>query len=296
MGPAWTAVVYTLSALGGSLLGLALNDASIVSVGASGAIMGLFAASLVLSFLVPRGIERSSLHLRLGQFLIPTLIPHSDRALAGAMDVGKVDYSAHLGGAAAGLVCGLVLLLVHRAHPRDQGFALPRTGAGLAAVSFLAFVVATFGVVRSYPALAATASLKADELLVPDDKIPADSRRAEATVLVWGADRLRDPRVRLYRGLRLLNESPAAAEQELRAGLAEQAILHKFFDHHLEVVLRGALCNALAEQGRPADAQREAQSICHGESDGGVPDIIRDLGVCGEPAPSLPPSPAGSAP
>jgi rhomboid protease GluP len=280
VGPAWTAVVYTLSALGGSLLGLVLNDASIVSVGASGAIMGLFAASLVLSFLVPKGSARSSLHLRLGQFLVPTLIPQTDRALAGAMDVGKVDYSAHLGGAAAGLACGLVLFLVHRAHPRDQGFALPRTGAGLAVASLLAFVVATFGVVRSYPALAATANLKAEDLLVADDKIPADSRRAEATVLVWGADRLRDPRVRLYRGLKLLDDSPAAAEQELRAGLAEQAILHKFFDRHLEVVLRGALCNALAEQGRHADAEREAQSICHGGGDGGVPDIIASLGVC----------------
>ena len=279
-------VVYTVSALGGSLLGLRLNDANVVSVGASGAIVGLFAAALVLSFLVPKGGERTALHIRLGQFLIPTLIPHSDRVLNGAMDVGKVDYSAHLGGAIAGTMCGLALFVAFRVIPvirvmRGPETAYRRTRVALAVGSVAAFVVATFGVVRSYPALAAAARLQADELLVPDDKIPADSQRAEATVGAWGKDRPRDPRVHLYRGLALLDDSPAAAEPEFRAGLAEQAILHKFFDRHLEVVLRGALCNSLAEQGRHADAEREAQPICHEESDGGVPQIVQNLHVCG---------------
>lgn len=279
VGRAWVFVIYTLSAIGGSLLGLVVNDSTVVSVGASGAIMGLFAASAVQSFRLPRGRPRSTLQIRVAQFIVPTLIPHSDRVLAGVMDIGKVDYSAHLGGALVGAVVGLFLLVV---HPRDDHrVPLARTGLGLAGAAFLAFVVATFGVVRSYPALAATANLKADLLLAPDTSIPADSRRAESTVDAWGKDYPRDPRVHLYRGLARLDGQPAAAEQEFRAGLAEQAILHKFFDRHLEVVLRGALCSSLVEQDRRADAEREAQSICHDGPAGAVPDIIKQLSLCG---------------
>lgn len=49
VGSAWFGAIYVIGGLGGSLLALALTPASIVSVGASGAIMGLFAAMLVAS-------------------------------------------------------------------------------------------------------------------------------------------------------------------------------------------------------------------------------------------------------
>ena len=44
VGKRWMFAIYTFSGITGSLLGLAINDASIVSVGASGAIMGVLAA------------------------------------------------------------------------------------------------------------------------------------------------------------------------------------------------------------------------------------------------------------
>ncbi len=278
VGRSWTFVIYALSAAGGSFAGLLLNDATVVSVGASGAIMGLFAASAVLTFRLPRGSARTSLQIRVAQFLVPTLIPHTDQVLSGAMALGKVDYSAHLGGAITGLVIGLVLLLVSSLASASPYFV--RAGTGLAVAGVAVFVVAIFGVVRSYPALAATANLVADEVLAPDTTIPADSRKAEATVDSWGNDHPRDPRVHLYRGLGLLDSQPAAAEKEFRAGLAEQAILHKFFDRHLEVLLRGALCSSLVEQDRRADAVRESRSICHDGPAGGVPDIIKQLSLC----------------
>ena len=276
VGGSFTFVIYALSAVGGSVAGFFLNDASVVSVGASGAIMGLFASAAVLSFRVPRGPERSHLQLRVAQFLVPTLIPHTDQALAGAMDIGKVDYSAHLGGAIAGALVGAFLLVSSSAAA-----PLRRAGPGLATAALAAFVVAIFGVVRSYPALAASANLKADELLVPDGLIPSGSRRAESTVEVWGKDYPRDPRVHLYRGLARLDGDPAGAEKELRAGLAEQAILHKFFDHRLEVILRSALCSSLVEQDRRAEAVREAQPVCRDGADGGVPDMLQHLALCG---------------
>ncbi len=278
VGGSFTFVIYALSAAGGSFAGLLLNDASVVSVGASGAIMGLFAASAVLTFRLPRGSARTAMQIRVAQFLVPTLIPHTDQVLSGAMDLGKVDYSAHLGGAITGVVVGLLLLLALSLAPASP--YVVRAGIGLGVAAVAVFVVAIFGVVRSYPALAAAANLKADEVLAPDSTIPADSRRAESTVDSWGRDHPRDPRVHLYRGLALLDTHPAAAEKEFRAGLAEQAILHKFFDRHLEVLLRGALCSSLVEQDRRADAAREARAICHDGPAGGVPDIIKQLALC----------------
>ena len=58
IGPAWLVVLFFLGALGGSLMGLAVNSAEVVSVGASGAVMGLLAAALVASLRLPRGQER----------------------------------------------------------------------------------------------------------------------------------------------------------------------------------------------------------------------------------------------
>src|SRR5262249_45104168 len=55
IGPAWFGVIYVTGAITGSLVSLAFNPPAIVSVGASGAIMGLFAAMLVLSAHFPSG-------------------------------------------------------------------------------------------------------------------------------------------------------------------------------------------------------------------------------------------------
>ena len=55
VGRAWFLAFFVIGALGGSALSLALNPASTTSVGASGAIMGLFGAAFVGSYRVPLG-------------------------------------------------------------------------------------------------------------------------------------------------------------------------------------------------------------------------------------------------
>ncbi len=46
VGPAWFGAIYVVSALCGAFASLALNAPTLITVGASGAIMGLFAAML----------------------------------------------------------------------------------------------------------------------------------------------------------------------------------------------------------------------------------------------------------
>src|SRR5271154_1441086 len=59
IGRAWFGALYAVSAVAGSLLSLDINPPALVGVGASGAIMGLFAAMLVISLHFPSGPVRS---------------------------------------------------------------------------------------------------------------------------------------------------------------------------------------------------------------------------------------------
>jgi membrane associated rhomboid family serine protease len=96
VGHAWFAAIYAVCALAGSIGSLELNPPGIIGVGASGAIMGLFAAMLIISMRFPKGPFRSALRSNAIYVLIPSLLP-----LANALhSQTKVDYAAHAGGAA----------------------------------------------------------------------------------------------------------------------------------------------------------------------------------------------------
>jgi len=104
IGRAWMLGLFFLGALSGALMSWAVNDASIVSVGASGAIMALIAATYILSFRLPPGTGgRTSLQTSMMQILIPSLLPLATSHM-------KVDVAAHIGGAISGGIMGYLLL------------------------------------------------------------------------------------------------------------------------------------------------------------------------------------------
>jgi rhomboid protease GluP len=274
LGSAWLLGLFFLGALGGSLMGLVVNPSNIVSVGASGAVMGLLAAALVTAMRYPRGVTRTQLQMQLLQFLIPSLIP-----LATHRSEGHTDYAAHFGGAIVGGVSGL---LVMKLWPREQ--VVPRFPAvtkAFALVSVVAFAVSVFLAHQHYPAYAREVAFDPVALLVADGAIPKDMAAAKQTVELWGKDRPRDPRVRFIRALRLLDEAnEVTAEQELRAGLAERDILERAFgDKQLERGMRSVLCQVLLQQGRRDEALREAKPVC-AANDGSAPAELRELGLC----------------
>jgi rhomboid protease GluP len=103
-------LVYLLSGVGGSLASLWWHSQGVNSVGASGAIFGLY--GLVLALLLGRGAalsrqERAGLLGLLLYFALGSLV-------GGLAGPAGTDNAAHIGGLATGLVAGLLSTLKRR--------------------------------------------------------------------------------------------------------------------------------------------------------------------------------------
>ena len=119
--------LYLLSALGGSTLSFLLSDPFTIGVGASGAIFGLFGAFYVVARRL--GGDTRSILILLGVNLVITFA------------VPIIDWRAHLGGLATGLLVAAALAYAPRG---------PRRGAvQTAACTALLLVLAAAVVVRS---------------------------------------------------------------------------------------------------------------------------------------------------
>ena len=93
--------IFGLSIFGGGVASLLINAPNTVSVGASGAIMGMLAAAFLVTLRLPYGRERSSAQMPVIYWLIPALIPLGTRR-----HEGNVDFAAHFGGAIVGFALG----------------------------------------------------------------------------------------------------------------------------------------------------------------------------------------------
>jgi len=149
LGRAWFLSLFLIGSLGGSLLGLLVNDDNVVSIGASGAVMGLLAAALVVSMRFPRGSTRTTIQVQLMQFLIPSLIP-----LTTHRQGGKIDFAAHFGGALVGLFAGYLLMKIWPS--KEEAPRFPRLAQALAVGSVLLFALSLWQVKEFYPLWAAS--------------------------------------------------------------------------------------------------------------------------------------------
>ncbi|MFN7709435.1 MAG: rhomboid family intramembrane serine protease [Holosporales bacterium] len=115
IGYAWTLCVLLLGTIGASWTSMAFNDPHTVAVGASGGIMALFGAILVLGyFLKADPTIRQQLHGIVLRVALPSLLP-----IGGMMGI-NVDYSAHMGGFVAGILIMWFSTLVMRALTRAR--------------------------------------------------------------------------------------------------------------------------------------------------------------------------------
>lgn len=149
VGRLWFFAFFTVGALGGSLFSLAVNPVDLVSVGASGALMGMFAALFVGSFRYPSGsASRTRLLINSLRILVPSLLPFLHASTAG-----QVDYGAHIGGTLSGAALALVLLKGWPVGARIPQFRI--AAAGVCAIGALLFVASGALAVVNYPKFAA---------------------------------------------------------------------------------------------------------------------------------------------
>ncbi|MBS2029485.1 MAG: rhomboid family intramembrane serine protease [Deltaproteobacteria bacterium] len=252
LGRAWMVALFFVGGLAGSGMSLAMN-ANGISVGASGAIMGLLAAAFAVSFRLPEP-NRSGVQAQLMRILVPSLLPIATTGY----ERGHVDLGAHLGGALLGGVLGAVLM---KRWPRSEVVApWQKPAMGVAAIGVLAFVVAAVQVPRHFDTYALTTVLAPQEEL-PEKLAETTPDKLDALVKKYP----RDPRTHFFRALLALsNEDGKLAESECRAGLAEDAVLRTQFSPMLKERITGLLAHVLAVTEREDEAKKLAAPLCAG--------------------------------
>jgi rhomboid protease GluP len=307
VGRAWFGAVYAVAALCGACLSLLFHTGSTVAVGASGAIMGLFAAVLVAGEHFPPGAMRASLRTNALYVLIPSLLP-----LASAMKGSqKVDFAAHFGGAIGGAAVAFVMLNV---WPRSE--ALPRltkAAAAIAIAGVLALAYPALSILQHVQAAGVAPQLQAvspapqpqamypvpqsqavDPVpqhravspapqlkLIPPDLLPQTAANMKAQA-AWLAKYFpRDPRLHLYKATELLNTSDfRGAEQEAQAGLAEEELWRSMLSPEVAQNLRIVLAVAVSPD-RQSEAQAIARPVCAAVSNGPMRKMLDDRKLCG---------------
>jgi rhomboid protease GluP len=263
VGRRWFFALFVIGGVCGSLMSLALNPASVVSVGASGAIMGLLAAAFVCSFRYPAGGPRMQIQMTTLQVLIPSLIP-----LAVSRTGQHIDFAAHLGGALSGALVGWAMLKTW--SPASSRPAFLPAATVLCAGGAVALALSFLPVVRDYR----TDALGA--LLMPSEQLPKSNAEAKMKAADLVARYPRDPRAHLYQAGALIDRNDlAGAERELRAGLAEKDLLKTRFTPELEARMGGMLALVLNERNQRPEATAAAQPAC-ATTDGSLA-ALRDL-------------------
>jgi Uncharacterized membrane protein (homolog of Drosophila rhomboid) len=259
VGRRWFFALFIIGGVCGSLMSLALNPDLGVSVGASGAIMGLLAAAYVCSFRYQSGVMRTQIQMTTLQVLIPSLLP-----LAVSRTGQHVDFAAHLGGALSGALVGLIMLKTWSPTKARPPF-LP-VATALCVAGALAFALSFVPLIRNYRAYTPDKLNQLDKLtalLIPDEQIPKSDTEIETKAAELVARYPRDPRARLYQASVLIDRNDlTGAERELRTGLAEKEILTTRFNPELEARMKGILALVLHDRNQRTEAQTLARPAC----------------------------------
>jgi len=250
IGRFWFAALFAIGGLAGSLMSLLINAHNLVSVGASGAIMALFAAMFVFSIRVPVDIDRRRLQRTAMQVLVPSLLP-----LTGGLHGATVDYGAHFGGAIAGIIVAGLLLALWR---RDQTWPPARRFAQvIVAVAAIAMGLSVVPDVRGYHYFVL------DSYLIPPSELAGGTDAAVAHAQSLVKDYPRDPRSHFYLAIADLRANDLmSAETEVRAALAQDEVLRVMLQPSFKIHMEASLALILADENRPDDAKQMARSGC----------------------------------
>jgi rhomboid protease GluP len=268
-GRAWLLALFVLGGLGGAVVSIAMNPATLTSVGASGAIMALFAAGLISSFRMLPGPTRWLVQANFVATVLTSIIPQA--ASAGTM---RIDYGAHIGGA----LCGLVLLCSWPVAARRPRFQTVAQGIGVAGMMLAS--TASVAVAARYPGYVAQSPW------IPPGLVPQTFAEMDLQGAHLVARYPHDPRAHLYYGISLARAHDyGTAEQEFETSLQETKQGGVAFGRRFDNTLWGMLAVVAADQGQWARARDVAQTPCQARGgDRPAPEMIellRRARLCG---------------
>ena len=252
IGWGWFLAVYFVSAIIGEFASLASIDPAAMGVGASGAIMGLLSAMLVCSFHVGAKGQQIKMRWLALRVMIPAMLPLGGNGAHAGM---VINYSAHAGGAMAGVAMGLVINAV---WPQDEPKPLGRLLAEWVGVVGMVATIGAFamGALRypEYQAINAT--------LAPDAEIPREEPQAVAASGTLEARYPKDPRVRLFVAMGDQQVGLySAASSELATALGDTDQLSEL-PPQTAALLHAALAFSLLQQGDRDGARAAAAPVC----------------------------------
>jgi membrane associated rhomboid family serine protease len=188
VGRLWFFAFFAVGALGGSLVSLAVNPVNLVSLGASGALMGLFAALFVGSFRLASGTAtRTRLQVSSLRILVPSMLPFFH-----ASTVEHIDYGAHIGGALSGTVLAFLLLKFWPDGARIP--QLRKAAAAISATGALMFAASSGLAIVHYPQIVQALKIaKPAAPAVSSDVLSDHGPKRVACDSKWGNLHLQDP-------------------------------------------------------------------------------------------------------
>jgi rhomboid protease GluP len=223
---------------------------SLVSVGASGGILAMLAAQVVVGNRLPAGRARTRTVSRPIGLAIPALLPFGTST--GGI---QVDYGAHVGGAVLGIALGVFLLRTWRESEPLPGFRGVAMAAAIVALVSLAGTA--FAVTLSYPAR------KSAVALIPASLVPHTKAERSANSYRLVSEYPGDPRSHMMVALMFYDEhNMPSAETELREALAQDDIYRTVLGPGLKNTIRFFLAETVMFEGRRADAVELARQAC----------------------------------
>jgi rhomboid protease GluP len=265
-GHARFAAIFAVSALSGSVLSLIVNPLNVVGVGASGGIVGLFAATFVVSLRVASETARKSVMRRAAYTAVLMLVPSG-----GSAPGFETDYAAHFGGAIGGAAAAFLLF---RSWPQDRSNLRIIYGASAAAAAY--FVVAAFAVI---PVRQQHDLLPLYKELTPNWPTNREEAKRRAPAVI--AEHPRDPRAHLARAVTLVESRDLnGAEKEMRDILADREMLTLPLFHALERDVRLLLSGLLLDLRERDQAQDVARPLCGRALPPKMQERFNQMGLC----------------
>jgi rhomboid protease GluP len=251
VGRLWFLALFVSGSIGGSLLILVFSP-TLTSLGSSGAVCGLFAATYACSFRSQNITERSRVRTQGLCWLILTMLP-----IVTSTTTEQINHSGHIGGALAGAAVGFLLLKNWpdtSALPTLRGFAYGISIAGaLLSIAGFAAVASHY---RQYEVVTE---------LIPGDQLPKGTPEIVARAADLLARYPHDPRSHMSQSVSLLMARDlSGAEQELRIALRQTQALNYIFGPQFEHTIQGGLALVQFEGGQLSQSRETAQIACSG--------------------------------